>query len=335
MSTEAGEQPGRPDEGPWRRRPLPGVLGATVATVAGGLILYILLGGDDNGNGGEPPPPPPPAAQISAPIGGNEVASSFVARGSVSNVPRGDAVWLVVQRGGLAPGSPRVVFPVARIEAPVSGERAWRHRVSPADLSLEGAFSLALLRVGSEGQRRITDWLTGSRKQGIVGLAHEELDEVEDLQLRLCAHDPIRTATVGGTADITSAESDQAVGRALNPVVGRYELGSGSRAKVWVFVYSVVTDRFYQQTHRDARTFEGDLSAALLSGGRFRSSAAFGGRPGEEYELVAVLADPAASRALSRTLRRWARTGDFAGLTAEQLPAGLEEKECLPVHLRG
>lgn len=305
------------------------VIAACAAAIAGALVTGVLTGvlpdllfGDDDDR-----PLPPPAGEISTPVGGQEVSSSFIAKGSVSDVPLGQEVWLALDFG-------HALFPVEQIEAPVRGTRPWRRLVYLPGRPASG-FALALLLVGDEGQRQIAEWSVRRTTSPIPGIAGSQtLDELSDLRPRLCARDPIHTASIVGVAQLTSVESDEDVGQTVNPLVGTYRLDSESRANVWVFVYSAVADRFYPQSHHDPRTFGGDLSATLLSDGRFRAAAAFGGQPGEQYELLAVFADPAASRSLSRTLRRWARTGDFVGLASDELPSGLDEKQCVPVRLR-
>jgi hypothetical protein len=139
----------------------------------------------------------------------------------------------------------------------------------------------------------------------------------------------------GGVAQITSVKPSARVRPSVNPLLGRYRVGRAARQPIWVFVYAPVSDRFYPQTHRNASRVSGDLSAALLRGRRFRSAAAFGGAPGERYELLALLARPKASQSLSRLLRRQARRNDFGGIEERSLPRGLRETDCVPVRLRG
>jgi hypothetical protein len=117
------------------------------------------------------------------------------------------------------------------------------------------------------------------------------------------------------------------VGAVVNPVQGAYR-NLAPRSDIWVLVYSANADLFYPQSHRS------DRPATLLPGERFRSAASFGGASGENYEVIIVFARKGASRSLSATLRRWAQTKDFAGLTANELPFGLDEKDCITVKLR-
>jgi hypothetical protein len=141
-----------------------------------------------------------------------------------------------------------------------------------------------------------------------------------------CVHPKIRTATIPGHATITTLRSGRLVGSAVDPVEGTYgDLKPATR--LWLVIYSTVAQRFYPTSSRPDEP-------AVLRGGRFRSAAYFGGQPGEHYEVAAVLATESASRVFSRTLRRWARTNDYVGLTTAQLPVGLEEKDCVAVVLR-
>ena len=141
-----------------------------------------------------------------------------------------------------------------------------------------------------------------------------------------CAHAEIRTGSVEGRAEITTLGNRSIVRRAVDPLEGA-DRGLAPATRLWVFVYSPVVQRFYPQS-------SGVAEPAVLHDVRFHSAAFFGGQPGEHYDVAAVLATESASRALSRTLLRWARAGDYVGLTAGELPVGLEEKHCVPVVLR-
>lgn len=118
----------------------------------------------------------------------------------------------------------------------------------------------------------------------------------------------------------------------INPLWGGYHRVAGG-ADIWVLVYSVSNGRFYPQSRRTDRPAE--LFPRGHNRGRFRTAAYFGGRPGETYEVIAVLARRRASRSLSATLRRWALADDFPGLTADAMPVGLDRKDCARVRLRG
>jgi hypothetical protein len=306
------------DRGGWRRAVLVAagiaVLGAVVGAVTSGLWDRLF---------GSEPGPPPPAGQISAPGGGREVPSRFTARGSVSNIPRDKRVWLTIRVG-------RDLYPVAAVEGPERGRNGWNETVDLLGRAPTGLFSLTLLLVSDAGDREIERRRSGRNVLERAVSGSRTLYEVGDLRVRRCSRDPIRTGSLAGAAQISSVVDHARVPRSINPLVGEYRLPPGSRASVWILVYAPVVDRFYPQSHRDLKS-GGDLSATLLAGGRFRSSAGFGGRPGERYEVIGALAGPAASAALSRTLR----AGDFGGLTARQLPAGLDEKSCVQVQLRG
>jgi hypothetical protein len=98
-------------------------------------------------------------------------------------------------------------------------------------------------------------------------------------------------------------------------------------ARIWIFVWSPLARRFYPQTHQPDRPAE-------LGKGRFRAAAFFGGASGERYDVAAVVATARASRTISRTLSRWRATGNYAGWTPRQVPAGIDEKHCVTVTLR-
>jgi len=144
---------------------------------------------------------------------------------------------------------------------------------------------------------------------------------------RSCTHPRIHTASLTGQVRITTIKNGARVPSVVNPLRGTYA-HLAPTTRLWIFVWSGVVDRFYPQTHRV------DQPADLLKG-RFRSAAAFGGAPGEHYEVAAVLATPRASRVISRKLRRERLNGgDYRGWTSSQVPSGLEEKHCVAVVLR-
>lgn len=143
-----------------------------------------------------------------------------------------------------------------------------------------------------------------------------------------CVHPPIDTAPMAGGAEITVLEDGETVPEEVNPVQGTYrDLPPGS--DIWLIVYSAHANLFWQQSHL------GTGPALLLPGRRFRSAAWFGGTPGGNFEAIVVFAREGASRFLSETLHRWDRADNFAGLTEEELPAGLDEKDCVPVTRTG
>jgi serine/threonine protein kinase len=325
-----------------RRRPW--VVAAGGSLVGALVVLAIVLLSDGGGSKGSSSPVPAPKTvaseapvpaspqparprgTISSPSGHQRVSSVIDASGSVADVPRGQAVWLTIDTG-------ERVFPVERIEAPASGKRSWSALASLRTLSITGPVSLKLLLVGADGQRRIAETAAHGSVPAIPD--SKTLAVTSRLRPATCAREAISTGpATGGVAQIMSVKPGARVGRAVNPLLGHYRFGHGARPRVWVFVYSFVSDRLYPQTHRDASHYPGDLSAQLLAGRRFRSAAAFGGAPGERYELLALLASARGSRSLSRELRQEARRNDFRGLRAASLPRGLRETDCLPVRLR-
>jgi hypothetical protein len=225
-------------------------------------------------------------------------------------------------------------FPEERIEAPSEGDKAWSRWINLRGRPVGDTFSLRLTLVSVAGEQQIARWKAQGLPYGLRELpsAERPLDDI-DAVLRSCEHQRIQTGSIGGTASIVSVKSNAEVEREVSDLTGRYRPADRSRASLWIFVYAPQADRFYPQTHRPL-DFRGDLSASELSGGRFLSAARFQA-PGPRYELIALLADPGASRTLSRTLRLQSRGGRVAGLRAGELPAGLDEKDCLPVRRHG
>jgi hypothetical protein len=141
---------------------------------------------------------------------------------------------------------------------------------------------------------------------------------------RPCVSQPIPSASIGGTVAIDNLREGQRIDSPAL-VVGSYD-GLDAGTDLWIVVYAGEADRFYPQSHRKR-------SPATLHGGRFTSSMNFAGSKGESYEIMAVLADEAASRSLSSTLRFWDEGGSYPGLSRNELPSGLDEKDCVPVAL--
>lgn len=142
-----------------------------------------------------------------------------------------------------------------------------------------------------------------------------------------CVHAPIHTSSIAGEARLATLRSGDEVEAVENPVQGTYR-GLPPSTDVWLIVYSDRADRLYPQTHHT------DQPSELLADGRFRSAASFGGTSGENYEVIVVLANQQASRFLSARLREWAQVGEYDGLVPAQLPAGLDEEQCVSVTLR-
>jgi len=141
---------------------------------------------------------------------------------------------------------------------------------------------------------------------------------------RACVRDPLRPASIDGTVEFDNLRKNQRV-KSPELVVGSYDdLDTGT--DLWVFVYAGGADRFYPQSHRE-------YGPAQLRHGRFKSRVTFAGGVEEAYEVMAVLANQAASGFLSTTLKGWESGQSFPGLTRGELPRGLEEKDCVPVTL--
>lgn len=324
-SSDEQESSGPGNESPsWGNPAVLVVLLAALIT-AGAVIVAQRNGGGDN------EPPPPPRGEIDKPRDGALVAQTFTVKGILAGVPRDRHVWLAVQ---LANG---VYVPKKATPTILPRDRSWTTQLSEPGTGLGPTrkFSLALLVVGGRGHEEIEDWFSRGRGgQAAPALPKisdsSRLAVVSDLGISQCTHEPIETASLEGTAQIIDLRPGDRVAPAVNPLRGSYgRLPAGTQ--VWVVVYSLIAERYYPQTHRDIRSGE-ELQARLLPDGRFRSAASFGGAPGEEYEVLAVVVDRSASRFFTQRLRRWERTGDFAGLT--ELPDGVVEKSCVPVTLR-
>jgi hypothetical protein len=100
--------------------------------------------------------------------------------GMFANVPDEDRVWLAVRVGNRFYPKPPEINP---------NETHWSRELVEAGQLPEGRFSLVLLRVGSEGQGQIEDWLArGASTGSFEGLPHisgsTELDSATGLVLR-------------------------------------------------------------------------------------------------------------------------------------------------------
>jgi len=158
--------------------------------------------------------------------------------------------------------------------------------------------------------------------RGEYAVAANKLDDPGNglfARKRPCVHPPIDTASIRGKARI-ALRSGARVGSVINPLWGVYR-NLARRSDLWVLVYVVADRKFYPQSDRSDEP--ADLLPRGRSRGRFRTAAYFGAGPGASYEVIAVLARKAASRRLS------ARTGE--GLTADELPSGLDQKDCVTV----
>jgi len=297
-----------------------GVVVAVVVALIGlvGTVIGALIGRT---------PPPPPAGTIIDPVGGALVPLEIKASGRLSNVPADSKVWLTTIDAS------EIVYPERRIHGNPSGTDGWSQQISLRGRGIDQTFSLSLTQVSDHAdqqmQRREHQPLDDELSK-LVGR-----DPLYQISARLdgCKHPRIGQGTRSdGTAQIDIA-SDSAVGPKIRDLEGSYRPAAGSRAKLWILVYDQVTDRFYPQTHRDP-DFRGDLSAERHSNSEFLSAARFPDR-GDKFDLVAVLADPAASEMLSNTVRHSWRTEGPAGLAFAELPAGLEEKDCVRVRRNG
>lgn len=141
---------------------------------------------------------------------------------------------------------------------------------------------------------------------------------------RECASTPIRSEAIAGTATLRGISDRDRVPTVVDPLEGSVS-GAAPGSNVWVLVYPHRAEKFYPQTHRP------ELTPATVTGGGFRTAASFGGGDGELYDVIVVLANAEASQTLSKTLAEWSRTGEFRGLLANELPNGLDEKQCVLV----
>lgn len=141
-----------------------------------------------------------------------------------------------------------------------------------------------------------------------------------------CEHPRIRTGSLAGTVRITTIRNGARVPRAVDPLRGTYR-NLAATSRVWIFLWSAGTRRFYPQTHERRRP-------ADLQDGRLRSAAFFGGRSGERYDVIAIVSTPLASRSIDRVIHASQLGGGSRSLRARDLPAGMEEKHCVAVIVR-
>jgi hypothetical protein len=144
-------------------------LAATIVTIAVGLKQ--LFGTDDGGGGS---PRPQASGQIVLPASGDSVPRYISARGTLSNVPGDEHVWLAVRDGDL-------LFP-QRSEL-LAADGRWR-----LDFRQGGAsptIGLDLVLMGEEAHRFVEDRLRMGNYGGIPRIPGQTiLDSVENLRLR-------------------------------------------------------------------------------------------------------------------------------------------------------
>jgi hypothetical protein len=184
------------------------------------------------------------------------------------------------------------------------------------------AVTLTLAHTAQPGPRDITvtnsDGRAGTCKAGCLTVA-------EMNPPRTCRSSPLRSEAIAGTAQFVGLSNGDRVQPTVDPLEGRYT-GLPQGYSVWVLVYPHAAGKYYPQTHRPELT-----PADLLGGNQFRTSVTFGGGDGEPYDVILVFASPDASRFFSNTLEQWARSGDYRGLLANDLPQVVDEKQCVAV----
>lgn len=139
-----------------------------LVALIGGAALYLATrdGGDE------------PRGTIGFPRDGAEVSRSFMAEGTLEDIPEDRHAWLAVQVGNL-------LFPK---EPEIGLEHHWLKQSVEAGDPPGGRFSLVLLTVDPAGQARIERWLAeGVAGGGFAGLTQipgsTKLDAATDLSL--------------------------------------------------------------------------------------------------------------------------------------------------------
>lgn len=295
-------------------------LGAGVVAVV--LVLYIQFR----------PVSPAPTLRISSPAYGDHVGRSTEIVGLSGHVRSRDDIWVFVQ-SHRAPGFFPQPGPAAK-----QGD-AWSNRAYFRYGASRGARDEVYAVLASRrASREIARYF--ERREAVSGTAgvfvmpdgaqiKDAITVVEGAAPTRetgCAHRRIETASLTGSAKITTVQRGVTVPRALDPLEGMFRNVAAS-SRLWIFVYSTLARRFYPQTHQQDQP-------ADLRNGRFRSAAFFGGQPGEHYEILAVLTSRSASQLISQTLRTWRAQGNYKGWGSSELPAGVDEKDCVPVVLR-
>ena len=119
---------------------------AASAIVAGATLCAIFCGGSSGG----------PRGTITSPTDGSAVPRTFTAAGTLTDIGSQSHVWLVVQSNGL-------LFPKA---PELEVQQSWIMQSIETGVPAGGRFSLILIVVGEEGERRIEAWLTRGEATG-------------------------------------------------------------------------------------------------------------------------------------------------------------------------
>jgi hypothetical protein len=136
-----------------------------------------------------------------------------------------------------------------------------------------------------------------------------------------------------GTIDLPSGEPVQVGGTYSGIPEGKY---------LWVFIYSWnagLHGRYYPQTRNSEEGWQPEPTNA--EGGRWTLNINFGA-PSLCYEIIVMVAEPAASREIAEQLERWAAAGDYTGYELDGpafaeppdppgFPSGLVEKVYIEV----
>jgi hypothetical protein len=132
----------------------------------------------------------------------------------------------------------------------------------------------------------------------------------------------ISNTRLDGQVAITSIASGASVPE-VTSIEGTYLHATGD---VWVLV-SPIYARWYPQSETPcaaahARQENGQWQAPKVS---------FGGKAGEAFDVVVILATPEASAFFDSKLKLWCKAGYYSGLRTIELPQGIDEKARLRV----
>jgi len=280
------------------------------------------------------PAPAAPALQISNPVSGDQVGGSVEIVGNSSHVRSRDDIWVFVQ-SHRAPEFYPQPGPAAKHGDTWSTRAYFRYGALASRGTKHEIYAVLASHRASRDIARYFDQreaASGTAKVFVLPEGAEIKDAITVVQGAAtretgCVHRRIETGSVRGNVRITTVRRGARLSRAVDPLEGTYQSVAPS-SRLWILVYSTVAQRFYPQTHRLDQP-------ADLRNGRFRGAAFFGGQAGEHYEIAAVLTTGRASEVISRTLHRWRVQRNFRGWASSELPAGLDEKDCVPVVLRG
>ncbi len=138
---------------------------------------------------------------------------------------------------------------------------------------------------------------------------------------RSCLFDPINTGDIAGSAFITSLEDGQAGGEDLNgPILGT-EIDVPDDIDIWIVNSPKRSEVIYPQSHNE------EADPASRTDGRFASASYM--TTSSPHEVAVLLAEPAASQELRKTLLEWMSTDNYPGMRRDELPAGLVEVDCI------